>query len=132
MLSYDLIITKTKRYSLKTQYFVECQMCHFQDNFWSEPMDDKILDVNRGDTILTGTAQAAEEFLAIVNVPCMSNKTYINYHNEMSEVFAAAAEEEMRVADEEEKRLAIERGNIIDGIVHIPIITGSWMKRSYQ
>src|SRR5580765_7149766 len=51
----------------------------------------------------------------------------------MSEAFAAAAEEEMRTAGEEEKRLAIERGDVIDGIQHIPVITdGSWMKRSYR
>lgn len=51
----------------------------------------------------------------------------------MSEAFAVAAEEEMCVASEEEKRLAIERGDVINGIPHIPVITdGSWMKRSYR
>ena len=63
----------------------------------------------------------------------MSNKTYITYHNEMSEAFAVAAEEKMRVAGEEERQLAIERGDVINGIPHIPVITdGSWMKRSYR
>jgi len=32
----------------------------------------------------------------------------------MSEAFAAAAKEEIRVAGEEETRLAIERGDVID------------------
>ena len=51
----------------------------------------------------------------------------------MSEVFAVAAEEEMRVAGEEERQLAIERGDVINDIPHIPVITdGSWMKRSYR
>ncbi|XP_072762580.1 uncharacterized protein [Anoplolepis gracilipes] len=49
------------------------------------------------------------------------------HHNEMSEAFAAAAEEEMRVAGEEEKRLAIEREDIIDGIPHIPVITDEYI-----
>ena len=63
----DLVITKTKRHGLKTQYFVKCQMCHFRDSFWSEPTADNILDVNRGavcGTILTGTGhKQLEEFL---------------------------------------------------------------------
>ncbi|KMQ87529.1 hypothetical protein RF55_13165 [Lasius niger] len=112
-------------------------MCHFRDNFWSELTDDRILDVNRGavcETILTGIGhKQLEELLAVVDVPCMSNKTYLNHHNEMSEAFAAAAEEEMRVAGEEERRLANERGDVVNGIPHIPVITdGSWMKRSYR
>jgi len=62
------------------------------------------------------------------------NPTYINYHNKMSEVFAVVAEEEMRVAGEKERHLAIERGDIVDGIPHIPdvITDGSWMKRFYR
>ncbi|KAL6420237.1 hypothetical protein ACFW04_014607 [Cataglyphis niger] len=83
----DHVITKTKRHGLKTHFFVECRICRFTDSFWSEPINDKILDVNRGvcDIILTGTShKQLEEFLAAMDVPCMSNKTYINYHNEMS------------------------------------------------
>lgn len=109
---------------------------HFTDNFWSEPADDRILDVNQSaicGTLLTGTGhKQLEELLAAMDVPCMSNKTYINYHNEMSEAFAAAAEEEMRAAAEEEKRLAIKR-DVVDNIPHIPVIVdGSWMKRLYH
>ncbi|KMQ82875.1 hypothetical protein RF55_21602, partial [Lasius niger] len=122
----DLIISEQK-HGLKTKFSVKCRMCRFTESFWSEPTDDKILDVNNGivsGTILTGIGhKQLEELLAAVDVPCMSNKTYIKYHNEMSEAFAATAEEEMRVAGEEEKRLAIERGDIIDGIPHVPVIT---------
>ncbi|XP_077259767.1 uncharacterized protein LOC143896089 [Temnothorax americanus] len=130
----DLVITKIKRVGLKIKFIVECRMCHYRSSFWSEPTDDRKLDVNRGivaGTILTGTGhKQLEELLAAVDVTCMSNKTYISFHNEMSEAFAAAAEEEMRMAGEEERRLAIERGDVIDGVPHIPVITdGSWMKR---
>ncbi|KMQ87383.1 hypothetical protein RF55_13345, partial [Lasius niger] len=132
----DLVISEQKPDGLKTHFSVKCRMCHFKSSFWSEPTDDRRLDVNKSivaDTILTGTGhKQLEELLAAADVPCMNNKTYIK-HNEMSEAFAAAAEEEMRVAGEEEKRLAIERGDVIDGIPHIPVITdGSWMKRSYR
>lgn len=133
----DLVITKTKRYGLQTQYFVECKMCHFCGNFWSEPQSDEILDMNTGavgGTILTGIGhKQLDELLAAMDVPCMSNKTYLLRHDEISEAFAGAAQEEMKAAGEEEKRLAIERGDLIDGVPHIPVITdGSWMKRSYR
>ncbi|KMQ86396.1 hypothetical protein RF55_14620 [Lasius niger] len=133
----DLVFRVKKRDGLKIQFSVKCRMCHFTGDFWSEPTDEIILDVNKGvvsGTILTGTGhKQLEELLAAVDIPCMSNKTYIKYHNEMSETFAAAEEEEMRMAGEEEKWLAIKRGDIIDGIPHIPVITdGSWMKRSYR
>ncbi|XP_077263125.1 uncharacterized protein LOC143897990 [Temnothorax americanus] len=133
----DLVITKIKRVGLKIKFIVECRMCHYRSSFWSEPTDDRKLDVNRGivaGTILTGIGhKQLEELLAAVDVTCMSNKTYISFHNEMSEAFAAAAEEEMRMAGEEERRLAIKRGDVIDGVPHIPVITdGSWMKRSYR
>ncbi|XP_070515854.1 uncharacterized protein [Cardiocondyla obscurior] len=133
----DLCITKIKRHGLKTQYFVECRMCHFKDSFWSEPTNDKILDVNKGavcGTILTGTGHTQlEELLTAVDVPCMSKTSYLDYHEQISEAFAIAVEEEMRVAGKEEKRLAIERGDLINDIPYIPVVTdGSWMKRSYR
>ncbi|XP_029177965.1 uncharacterized protein LOC114945823 [Nylanderia fulva] len=133
----DLVLSIKNHDGLKTQFSVKCRMCHTTGDFWSEPKDDKKLDVNNGivsGTILTGTGhKQLEELLAAADIACMNNKKYIKHHNEMSEAFAAAAEEEMRVAGEEEKRLAIERGDVIDGIPHIPVITdGSWMKRSYR
>ncbi|XP_054008673.1 uncharacterized protein LOC128892331 [Hylaeus anthracinus] len=133
----NLVITKTIRYGLKTKYFVECQMCRFKDNFWSEPTDDNILDINRDavyGTLLTGTGHTQlEELLAAIDVPCMSNKTYLKYESEVYKAFADAAEEEMRFAGEAEKQLAIARGDLINGIPHIPVVTdGSWMKKSYR
>jgi hypothetical protein len=39
----------------------------------------------------------------------------------------------MKTAGEEERRLALERNDVIDGIPHIPVVAdGSWMKRSYR
>ncbi|XP_053995308.1 uncharacterized protein LOC128885335 [Hylaeus anthracinus] len=133
----NLVITKTIRYGLKTKYFVECQMCRFKDNFWSEPTDENILDISRGavyGTLLTGTGHTQlEELLAAIDVPCMSNKAYLKYESEVCKAFADAAEEKMRFAGEAEKQLAIARGDLINGIPHIPAVTdGSWMKRSYR
>lgn len=133
----DFVLNKIKRHGLKTQFFFQCRMCHFQDSIWSEPTVENILDINRGavcGTMLTGTGhKQLQELLAAVDVPCMANETYQKYHHEMSEAFAAAAEEEMRVAGEQETKLAIERGDVINGTPHIPVITDdSWMKRSYR
>ncbi|KAG7197647.1 hypothetical protein KM043_016470 [Ampulex compressa] len=106
-------------------------------SFWNKPTVDDILKVSESvvcDTILTGTGhKQLEELLAVMDVPYMSNKTYLIYHSEMSETFTAVAEKEMQEAGKKEKQLVIERGNVINGIPHIPVITeGSWIKRSYD
>ncbi|KAG7198880.1 hypothetical protein KM043_015704 [Ampulex compressa] len=111
-------------------------MCHFRESSWSESAVDDIPDVNKGavrGTILTGTGhKQLEKLLPAMDVPCMSNKTYLTYHNKISEAFVAAAEKEMREVGEKEKQLVIERGDAINGILHIPVLMdGSWMKRSY-
>lgn len=49
------------------------------------------------------------------------------------EGFAKAAEESMNTATEEERSLAIQCNDVINGIPHISVIgDGSWMKRSYR
>ncbi|XP_076301597.1 uncharacterized protein LOC143219551 [Lasioglossum baleicum] len=133
----QLVITKAIRHGLKTQFFVECRMCHFQSSFWNEPTDDKILDVNTGaiiGAILTGTGHAQlDQLMAAMDVKFMSGKTYGAYEKKVSEAFARAAEAEMRAAGEAERQLAIQRGDVINGIPHIPVrVDGSWMKRSYS
>ncbi|KAG7197660.1 hypothetical protein KM043_016480 [Ampulex compressa] len=96
--------TGTKRHGRKTQYFVECRMCRFRKSFWNKPIVDDILNVSEDavcGTILTGTGhKQLEELLGTMDVPCMSNKTYLIYHSEMSETFTAIAEKEMREASE--------------------------------
>lgn len=63
----------------------------------------------------------------------MNRKTYEKVHEVAAEALAKAAEESMNAAANEERKLALECNEVINGIPHIAVIgDGSWMKRSYR
>lgn len=72
--------------------------------------------------------------LASLDIPCMSDKTFQSCQNQISESIHQVAEEAMRIAGEEEKKLAIESGEIdIDGTPMCAVVAdGQWSKRSYK
>ncbi|KAK5645076.1 hypothetical protein RI129_006376 [Pyrocoelia pectoralis] len=74
------------------------------------------------------------ELLAAINIPNMSNKTYIKYHAKLSSVIDAELEKEAAIAGKEEAQLAIECGDVsATGIPIISVIVdGAWSKRSYR
>ncbi|XP_071652583.1 uncharacterized protein [Temnothorax longispinosus] len=133
----DWTCVKSRRLGLLTQFFFKCQMCNSEDNFWSEPVkSDEILDTNRAavaGTITVGIGYAQlEELCAAMNISCMAEHTYIKYREELVDSFLETAMESMKMAAEEEKQLAIEKNETINGIPYITVVAdGSWMKRSY-
>jgi len=74
------------------------------------------------------------EFSAIIDVPCLSSNTYGKLFGQISENIEQTAWEQMRLAGVEEKRLAIEAGDIdSDGTpLCIVVADGQWGKRSYK
>ncbi|KMQ82519.1 hypothetical protein RF55_22659 [Lasius niger] len=90
-------------------------MCNYEANIWSEPTEPETLDINKAavaGTVTVGIGYAQlEELCAAINVPSMEN---------------------MKIAGEVEKQLAIEKNEVINGIPYITVLAdGSWMKRSY-
>lgn len=75
-----------------------------------------------------------QQFSSTLEIPCMSNNTFKNEHDKVSEEYEIAATREMELAAREEAQLAIESGEIgPDGIPHISVVAdGSWCKRSYR
>ncbi|KAL6417339.1 hypothetical protein ACFW04_011531 [Cataglyphis niger] len=116
-----------------TQLFFKCQMCNYEANIWSEP---ETLDINSAAVagiITTGIGFAQlEELCAAMNVSCMSEPTYIKYRENLVDHFQKTAMENMKLAGEAEKQLAIEKNEVINGIPYITVVADdSWMKRSY-
>lgn len=74
------------------------------------------------------------ELSAAIEIPCMANTTFSRVHNELSMSIHNVAWEEIRKAGEEERKLAIETGNIDeDGIPFCTVVAdGQWSKRSYK
>ncbi|KAL6417612.1 hypothetical protein ACFW04_014415 [Cataglyphis niger] len=129
----DWKLINSCRRGLMTQLF-KCQMCNYEANIWSEP---KTLDINSAavaGTVTTGIGFAQlEELCAAMNVPCMSEPTYIKYRENLVDDFQKKAMENMKLAGEAEKQLAIEKNEVINGIPYITVVAdGSWMKRSHN
>ncbi|XP_076280712.1 uncharacterized protein LOC143209220 [Lasioglossum baleicum] len=133
----NLQIEKMIRTGLETTMVLKCTMCDHRANVRSQRGDTKAMNINHGvvaGTITTGGGYAqAKEFLAALNIPMMSKKKYQSCHDVVVLKVIAAAEKVMLAAAAEEIRLAIERGDVINGIPHIPVVCdGTWMKRSYR
>lgn len=132
----DWKLVHSIRRGLLTQFFFKCEMCHYEASIWSEPIDSVSYDINAAAalgsvTVGIGYSQL-EELCAALNIPCMSDLTYFKYREEITNDFHAAALENMKIAAEIEKQMALERNETINGIPYITVVAdGSWMKRSY-
>ncbi|EZA47389.1 hypothetical protein X777_16362, partial [Ooceraea biroi] len=107
-----------------------------QESLPAEPTKSNELDVNTAavaGTVTVGISYAQlEELCAAINIPCMSEKTYIHNRENLLDDFQKTAMNSMKMADELEKQLAMERNEVINGISYITVVAdGSWMKRSY-
>lgn len=74
------------------------------------------------------------EFSAALEMPCMANTTYSRIHKSMHSSIHDTAWTEMLKAGEEERRLAVEDGDVDeDGNALCTVVAdGQWGKRSYK
>lgn len=106
----------------------------------------KILDSNKTEELNLNEATALgimsigsgyynlEEFLAILDIPCMSNGYYRKMQKKIDSNMQQAATKCMREAFDDEVKLAIEKGEIDkNGDPVLTVITdAAWSKRSYK
>ncbi|KMQ85339.1 hypothetical protein RF55_16179, partial [Lasius niger] len=101
-----------------------------------EPIESETLDINKAaatGTVTVGIGYAQlEELCAAMNISCISEKTYIKHREDLIDDFEKTAMENMKMAGEIEKQLALEKNETMNGIPYITVVAdGSWMKRSY-
>jgi len=74
------------------------------------------------------------ELSAIIDVPSMANATYQKVLSKMGDIVHETAWDEMKKAEDEERKIALEEGNIDeDGTPVCTVIAdGQWSKRSYK
>lgn len=122
----------------ETKWIFKCKMCNLLTTVESENKDPNYVPINK--SVVNGTyaigigyTQLAE-FSASLDVPCMAPTTYIKYSNEMSIHMETTAWSVMKLAGMEEKKLALEAGDIdSDGTPMCPVVAdGQWSKRSYK
>jgi len=94
--------------------------------FWSESRKSKELDINSAVVVTTATAgigySTLEEMYTDMNIPCMSEVTYIKHREILVDDFKKTAIESMTMACEVEKQLAVERNEIINDIPYTTVI----------
>jgi len=80
-----------------------------------------------------GQKQLAE-LSAAMEIPCMTSTTFFKEHENLSSSIHSSAWEEIKKAGEEERKLAIEAGDVgDDGIPFCTVVAdGQWSKRSYK
>lgn len=133
----DLIFIGVRAHGLKNKLCFKCRMCNFESAIWSEPPPEQRLNVNAATVagaMLTGIGYTQlQEHFAAMDIKCMAPSTYQTVHEKVAEGFQKAAEESMNAAAAEERSLALENNEIMNGIPYISVIgDGSWMKRSYR
>lgn len=74
------------------------------------------------------------EFTAFLELPSLSCSSFVKIQDSIAEIVHDTAWEEMQKAGEEEKRIALDCGDIdTDGIPMITVVAdGQWSKRSYK
>lgn len=118
----------------------KCKICGFKQSINSEGECNKSKDMNINIAIVSATVNTGqgysqlEEFSATLNMPNMCNRTYQDLHENLNFYTNTIALKEMQLAGQEEKRMAIENGDVDhQGRPKIAVIAdGAWCKRSYK
>lgn len=114
-------------------------MCNYSKVIWTECQQNNMMNSNTAAVASTmsigGGFSNLNEFLSAINIPSMSEHTFIKEQDKLAvDAWEATALKEMEIAATEEKKLAIQRGDVDSE--SIPLITvivdGSWAKRSYK
>lgn len=135
----DMVFDHEIHYGLRSQFQFTCKMCKIKINIESEKnIPETYLPVNLATisgsiSIGIGYSQL-EEMFASIDIPCMSSSTFLSGQENLSDKMHCIAEEAMKIAGEEERRLAIEANDIdIDGTPMCTVVAdGQWSKRSYK
>ena len=86
-----------------------------------------------GQMVTGGGHTPLAEAMSVLGVPLMSKKSFIAIEKEIGKKWWTSLETSMREAAEEEKRLAIERGSLHEGIPAITVIVdGGWCKQTHK
>ncbi|CAI6370727.1 unnamed protein product [Macrosiphum euphorbiae] len=116
----------------------KCKMCGIKMRISSENIKADYLTINKA--VLNGTVaigigqRQLTEFSAALEMPSMANTTYSRVHKSMHSSIHDSAWTEMLKAGEEERRLAIEDGDVDeDGNALCTVVAdGQWGIRSYK
>lgn len=128
----NLIVQKEEINGLESKIIFKCNMCNVV----------KSIECNVGANVASviGVMNVGSgyshlgQITAALNIPCMSSPTYLKHQEKVSDAWEAASLDSIIEAGLEERRLAIENGDVTEnGTATITVLCdGSWAKRSYR
>lgn len=135
----NMTLMSEKKHGLRSSFKFKCDVCNitmFIDSEKSKP--ENYLPIN--EAAVSGSIPAGigftqlSELCATMDIPCMASCTFILVQKFINKRINNVAEAQMKIAGEEERRLAIEAGSVdIDGIPMCTVVAdGQWSKRSYK
>ncbi|CAH1994216.1 unnamed protein product [Acanthoscelides obtectus] len=131
----DFVEEKRIGHLVKLHFF--CDNCEKRMVIESEPPCTTKKSVNTAPvwgSISTGIGHSQyEELMGVLNVPAMTSRTFRKKTSTVKKVWEEILNDDMKAAGIEEKRVAIEKGNLMpDGTPYITVIAnGGWSKRTY-
>lgn len=135
----DMEFLKENRYGLRSDFIFSCKMCQIKYTIKSEEKIPVVyLPVNEAavsGSISVGIGYSQlEELCATMDIPCMTSATYLSNQSRIGEKIHQIAEEVMKIAGQEERKLAIEHKEFdTDGTPMCAVVAdGQWGKRSYK
>ena len=134
---------EVERQGLASVLEVGCDSCEFTCRFESCPKIDGSKEINQrysvnvgavwGQMSIGGGHKPLNELLATMNVPGISKKSFLTIESQIGASWEKILGEEMVKAGKEEKKLALERKDIVNGYPAITVIVdGGWSKRSHK
>lgn len=115
----------------------QCKMCKIKTNIYTENPKTETFPINKAavhgcQAIDIGHTQLSE-LMAFLEIPTVSETSYLKIQGVAATVHDTAWDE-MKRMDEEEKKIALECGEVdVNGISIITIVAdGQWSKRSYR
>lgn len=130
----NIIVIDERRSGFASTIKLKCNMCKryysIKTNYDAEGVNEQavlgIMSIGLGYKHL-------EKIAATLEIPYGSHRTYDKFHNKVCDKIEEKTQEVIDEAIKEEKKIAIESGNIINGIPFITVkCDGFWAKRSYK
>ena len=125
---------------MRSKLTFKCSKCKTEKStFTEEPPNENTKSMCVNTAVPLGTLSVGigytqfSEICGALDIPPMTKDTYESYETKVAKGMQEASFKEMMEAGQEERRLALEAGDVSDdGIPFITVVVdGSWAKRSY-
>ncbi|KAF5293159.1 hypothetical protein FQR65_LT20153 [Abscondita terminalis] len=132
---FDMNVISEKFEGVYSVITFRCSVCNVIEKVRTGHNSDQMNSSLVLGTITAGIGYAQiNELFAAINIPLLSNKTYLKHQNTLAVLINKQLQKEATIAAQEEANQAILNGDISENGIPIisVIIDGTWNKLSYR